>query len=96
MAIVEKDGSVSFNGRVVPRSSKSEIFGEHDGAKKVRIASPPVDGAANVELIKVLARHFGVSKSSVEIVSSQTSKLKHVRLVGIAAAEIDTVLKAKT
>ena len=96
MTIVEKDGSVSFNVRVVPRSSKSEIIGEHDGAKKVRIASPPVDGAANVELIKVLARHFGVSKSSVEVVSGQTSRLKQFRLVGIAAAEIDTVLKAKT
>ncbi len=55
-----------FDVRVVPRASKSEIVGEHDGALKVRIASPPVDGAANEELIKVLSKKFGVPKSATK------------------------------
>ena len=79
----EKDDSVIFTVRAVPRASKSEIVGEHDGALKIRIASPPVDGAANEELIKVLSKFFGVSKSSIEITGGQTSKQKQIRINGI-------------
>jgi uncharacterized protein len=78
----EKDDAVSFAVRVVPRASKSEIVGAHDGALKVRIASPPVDGAANAELVKVLAKAFGVSKTQVEIVAGETSKTKQVKIYG--------------
>jgi len=76
----EKEGNLIFDVRVVPRASKSEIVGEHDGALKVRIASPPTGGAANEELIKVLSKKFGVPKSAVQILSGQTSKLKQVRI----------------
>lgn len=78
----EKDDAITFSVRVVPRASKSEIVGEHDGALKVRIASPPVDGAANEELIRLLAKTFDVSKSAVEVVSGHTSKSKQVRVEG--------------
>ncbi len=80
----QKDDAVIFNVRVVPRASKSEIVGEHGGALKIRIAAPPVDGAANAELIKVLAKKFGVSKSSVEIIGGQTSKMKKVKISNAA------------
>ena len=76
----EKDGAIFFGVRVVPRASKSEVVGEHDGALKARIASPPVDGAANAELIKLLSKVFGVSKSEVEIVSGLTSKQKQIKI----------------
>ncbi len=66
--------------RVVPRASRSEVVGLIDGALKVRIASPPVDGAANAELTKLLAKHYKVPKSSVEIISGQHSKVKRVRI----------------
>ncbi len=79
----EKDGNLIFNVRVVPRASKSEIVGDFDGALKVRIASPPIDGVANEELIKLLAKKFGVSKSAIEIVSGQTSKLKQIKIYGV-------------
>ncbi len=65
---------------VVPRASKSEVVGELDGVLKVRIAAPPVDGAANKELIKVLAKKFGVAKSKVSVVSGLSSKNKRVRV----------------
>jgi uncharacterized protein (TIGR00251 family) len=90
----EKDGSVTFNVRVVPRASKSEIVGEHDGALKVRVAAPPVDGAANEELIRILAKGFDVAKSAVEITSGQSSKTKQVRIKG-AGAELSKVLKGQ-
>lgn len=76
----EKDGYLIFTVRVVPRASRSEIVGEHDGALKVRLAAPPVDGAANEELIKTLAKVFNVSKSSVEILSGETSKTKQIKI----------------
>ncbi len=81
--LTEEKGSFTFDVRVVPRASKSEIVGELGGALKIRISAPPVDGAANAELIKVLAKHFGVAKSAVEILSGQTSKQKQVRVSGI-------------
>ena len=96
MHITEKDGSITFAVRVIPRASKSEIVDEHDGALKLRIASPPVDGAANVELIKLLAKSFGVPRSDVEIISGQTSKTKLVRITGAAAERINAILQPKT
>lgn len=90
----EKDGSVTFNVRVVPRASKSEIVGEHDGALKVRIAAPPVDGAANDELVKLLAKNLGIAKSAIEIISGQSSKTKQVRVVG-GRVELSKVIGSK-
>ncbi|HLM61990.1 MAG TPA: DUF167 domain-containing protein, partial [Pyrinomonadaceae bacterium] len=84
----EKDNSVIFRVQVVPRASKSEITGEFDGALKVRIASPPVDGAANTELIKILAEHFSVPKSAVEIIGGQTSKTKQIKITGGTTANL--------
>jgi uncharacterized protein len=76
----ERDGVLTFTVRVVPRASKSEVVGEHNGALKIRIAAPPVDGAANEELIKTLAKFFEVPRSAVEIISDETSKLKRVSI----------------
>jgi uncharacterized protein (TIGR00251 family) len=84
----EQDGAVFFGVRVVPRASKSEIAGELDGMLKVRLCSPPVDGAANAEMIKLLAKSFGVSRRNVEIISGQTSKTKRIRINGARAAEL--------
>ena len=96
MKIIEKDGAVTFDVRVVPRASRSEIVGIYDGALKLRIASPPVDGAANAELIKLLAKGFGVAKSNVEIISGTTSKTKRVRVTGADPAAIASILKANS
>ena len=91
----EKENTVVFAVRVVPRASRSEIVGEHEGALKVRIASPPVDGAANAELIKLLAKTFGVAKSEVEIVGGQTSKLKQVKISNADGAKISEIANLK-
>jgi uncharacterized protein (TIGR00251 family) len=92
---VEKDGALIFTVRVVPRASKSEIVGEMDGALKIRVASPPVDGAANAELIKLLAKTFGVAKSRVEIIGGETSKTKQVKIINSTGEKLDAVLQPK-
>ena len=79
--------------RVIPRASKSEVVGIVDGNLKVRIAAPPVDGAANAELIKLLSRHFNVAKRDIAIISGDTSRIKKVRVGGLDDRQIDAFLK---
>jgi len=81
-------GAITFTVRVIPRSSRSEIVGEHDGALKVRLKAPPVDGAANAELIKLFSKQLGVPKSAVEILTGETSKTKRLRITGATAEEV--------
>jgi uncharacterized protein len=76
------EGEVVFKVQVVLRSSRSEVVGEHNGALRVKIAAPPVDGAANEELVRVLAKTFDVSRSAVTIVSGQTGKVKQISIKG--------------
>ena len=92
LILTEKGGSVTFTVRVIPRASKTEIVGEHDGAVKVRLSSPPVDGAANEELIKLFAMRLKVARSDVGILSGQTSKTKQIRISGVTAAELQNLV----
>jgi uncharacterized protein (TIGR00251 family) len=92
----EKNNALYFAVRVVPRASKSEIVGEFGGALKVRIASPPVEGAANAELVKLLAKTFNVSKSDVEITGGQTSKTKQVKISNATGEKLSAILQAKS
>jgi uncharacterized protein len=94
--ISENNGFVTFDVRVIPRSSKSEIVGEYNGALKVKLNSPPVDGAANDELMRLLSKELVLSRSAIEIVSGKTSRSKRIRVAGINAATIIDVLKAKS
>lgn len=82
--------------RVTLRSSRSEIVGEHDGAIKVRLSSPPVDGAANAELIKLFAKELKLPKSHIEIVSGETSKTKLLRLTGVTAEQLKLIYDSTT
>ncbi len=92
IAVVENKGSVEFQIRVVPRASKTEIAGEMDGAVKVRVSSPPVDGAANSELVRLFAKTLGVARSDVEIVSGLASKTKRIRVMGVTADAVQDAL----
>lgn len=90
-----RDGAVVFAVRVVPRSRRSSIVGAHDGALRVRVAAPPVDGAANEELALTLARALGVPRRAVEITGGHASKLKQVRVSGIDCSKLESLAGAK-
>ena len=94
LQFTEKEGSLIFSVRVLPKSSKSEVVGEHGGALKIKIKSPPVDGAANTELVKILAKFFDVPKSAVEIIKGQTSKTKQIKINGLTAAGLPDLKSA--
>ena len=80
-----RNGDLLFSVQVVPRASRSEIVGEYNGSLRIRLAAPPVDGAANDELRRLLAKSFNVPRSSVQLVSGQGSRTKQIRIVGVNA-----------
>jgi len=69
--------------RVIPRAGRSGIVGVREGALLVRLKAPPVDGAANAELIEVLAEALSVAKRDITIASGFASKQKRVSISGI-------------
>jgi uncharacterized protein (TIGR00251 family) len=87
----ERDGCLTFKVQVVPRASRSEIAGEHNGALRVRIAAPPVEGAANEELVRLLARALGVKRNAVAITGGKTSKTKQVTIEGLSQSELQAL-----
>ena len=76
---------VSLRIRVKPRASKSRVLGERNGELEVAVSAPPVDGAANEELVRVLAEHFDVPKSSIEIARGASGRSKLVRIAVVPA-----------
>jgi len=82
-----------LNVRVIPRASRSEIVGIENNVLKVRLTSPPVDGAANAELIKLLAKKFDVAKSDIAIASGETSRNKRIRINNLSQSRLDEVTK---
>ena len=76
---VSEDGIV-LNLHIQPRASKNEVCGVQGNALKIRLTSPPVDGAANKLCREFLADLLSVPKSAVEIISGETSRHKRVRI----------------
>jgi uncharacterized protein len=73
--------------QVQPRASRTEIAGLHGESIRIRLAAPPVDGAANEALVRFLAERLGVSRGAVTITSGHTGRRKLVAVDGISAAE---------
>lgn len=93
--VVKSEESIIFSVRVIPRSSKTEIVGEQDGALKIKLKSPPVDGAANDELVRFLSKSLNVPRSNIEIVSGHTSRSKRVRIDELTESDIGRFLQGK-
>jgi uncharacterized protein len=81
-----EDG-VTLRVRVKPRASKSRILGPREGCLEVAVAAPPVDGAANDELKRTLARHFGVPRGAVVIEAGEAGRTKRVRIRGVSVPD---------
>lgn len=72
---------------VAPNAKHTEITGWHDGALRVRLAAPPVDGAANEALRKWLAAQLGLPQSQVELLRGASGRRKQWAI----DAPVDTV-----
>jgi uncharacterized protein (TIGR00251 family) len=78
---VQRDGrDLVLNVHLQPRASRDEIVGAQGTRLKIRITAPPVEGKANVHLLRFLAKAFGVARSQVVLLSGETSREKRVRV----------------
>jgi uncharacterized protein (TIGR00251 family) len=77
---------------VQPRASRTVLAGLHGDALKIRVAAPPVDGAANLELVRFLARLFGVGRSSVELTAGIGARRKTVVVRGLTVQAVERKL----
>lgn len=68
-----------------PRSGRDEVAGVREGSLRVRLAAPPVDGAANEALVAFIARTLGVPRSRVELARGATSRRKALLVRGFTA-----------
>ncbi|MCB2187749.1 MAG: YggU family protein [Deltaproteobacteria bacterium] len=82
------EGGLSFPVRVIPRASRNQIAGLEEGALKVRLTAPPVEGAANQALVKFLAKSLGLSRAQVRLVAGEKSRHKRLWVEGLSAAEL--------
>lgn len=73
--------------QVQPRASETALAGRHGDALKVRVQSPPVDGAANDALIRFLSEALGVRRTAVRIVSGEGARRKTVIVEGITLVD---------
>ena len=74
---------------VMPNARRTQVDGLHDGALRVRLAAPPIEGRANAALVAWLARSLGVPRRDVELLRGDTSRRKQVAL----AVPYDTALR---
>ena len=74
--------------KVQPRARKNAITGELDGALKLALTAPPVDGKANAACIEFLANLLSVPRSSITIASGESSRRKVIRIAGLSAVEL--------
>lgn len=91
-AIEAVPGGVRLLLTVQPRASKNEVVGLHDNRLKIRLAAPPVDGAANEALILFLAREMGVSRTAVRIRGGEAGRRKTVLVQGVSLEKAKQVL----
>jgi uncharacterized protein (TIGR00251 family) len=84
------DGSTGavISLHVTPRSSRNQIGPIEDGALRVRVTAPAVEGAANVALIRLLAETANVPRSSIEILAGATGRHKRVLVRGLTAGQV--------
>jgi uncharacterized protein (TIGR00251 family) len=74
--------------RVIPRARRDEIAGERAGRLLIRLTAPPVDGAANAALRRLVARRAGVPARQVSILRGHASRDKLIRVEGLSEAEL--------
>ncbi len=83
---------VILSVRIIPRSRNTEFGGAREGALVVRIAAPPVEGAANAALLEFLAFTLKVPRRAIQICSGERSRHKRVAIAGITAEAVRAAL----
>ena len=77
---VDADGSITLEIHAQPGAKQTVVAGVHGDALKIRLAAPAIDGKANAELTRFLAKAFGVPQRNVTLVRGETGRRKTVRI----------------
>lgn len=80
---------------IVPRAATTALAGRHGDAVKIRIAAPPIDDAANEELIRFLATRLGVPRRAIAITRGRSGRRKTVSISGIETATALRLLEGR-
>jgi hypothetical protein len=94
--LTSQEGTVRFEVHAKPRAKKSQILGPKGDCLEVSLAAPPVDGAANEELVRVLAKALGIPKKAVAIARGASSRTKLVEVSGLTPEEVRVRLVPST
>jgi uncharacterized protein len=89
-----KDGAV-LTVHVQPKASRTECVGRYGDALKIRVATPPVDGAANEELTRFLAGELSIPPTAVRIEAGSGGRHKRILLKGVRAQDVRAYLSRK-
>jgi uncharacterized protein (TIGR00251 family) len=74
--------------RVIPRARKTECAGFRDDVLVIRVAAPPVDGAANDALIEFLSSAFDVPRRAVQILGGESGRRKRIAIDGVTTGQM--------
>lgn len=88
----KKDGSLVLSLHVQPGTAKSKIIGMYGERLKIAVSAPPVDGKANQEIEKFLAKKLGCAVRNVAVVVGHNSRQKGVEIQGCEEADIRKML----
>lgn len=80
---------------VQPKASCTEWAGFHGSSLKLRVAAPPIDGAANEVLVRFLAKELSIPASAVKIEGGTAARHKRIALKGVRISEVETYLRRK-
>ncbi|HZO39066.1 MAG TPA: DUF167 domain-containing protein [Methylomirabilota bacterium] len=78
--------------RVQPRASRDEIVGWQDAILRLRVSAPPVAGAANTAVVRLLAKALGIAPSAISVVKGLQGRTKIVEIADLSPAEIQSRL----
>ena len=85
---------MTIDVRVIPRARKTEYGGQRDGAFVIRLAAPPVDGAANDALVDFLSSTLNVPRRAIRIVSGERGRRKRIEIDGVTADHVRAQLQS--
>ena len=90
--IRQTTAGVELDVRVIPRAKRTEAAGLRNGALVVRLAAPPVDGAANTALVAFLASTLGLPSRAVQLLSGERGRQKRILIAGAVVAQVESAL----
>jgi uncharacterized protein YggU (UPF0235/DUF167 family) len=80
---------VRFAVRLTPRGIRDQVEGVVDGVLQARVSAPPVEGAANQALVRLIASELNIPKGAVHLIAGASGRTKLLMVEGVAAEDVE-------